>query len=196
MAHPANQLVVATACIVTCLSLAACGEGSGGPASAGTATKGAPAAATAPAAAAHAHGDHDHDHAHGDHDHVHADGHAHSHEGGHGGMAHSHGPAVELGEQASGALTVKATREGDVTPGGELPVDIWVTGGTARVNSVRFWVGIESGKGSVKAKAALETDNWHNHAEVPSPLPEGSKLWVSVDLSDGTKSLVSFDLKQ
>ena len=205
MAHPANQLIVATACIVTCLSLAACGEGQGGPSSAGTATKAAPAAATAPAAAAqaHAHGDHDHahgdhDHAQGDHDHdhAHADGHAHSHEGGHGGMDHSHGPTVELGEQASGALTVKASRDGDVTPGGELPVDIWVTGGTARVNSVRFWVGIESGKGSVKAKAALETDNWHNHAEVPSPLPEGSKLWVSVDLSDGTKSLLSFDLKQ
>ena len=111
-------------------------------------------------------------------------------------MAHSHGPTTELGEQVAGALTVKASRDGAVTPGGELPVDIWVTGGSARVNSVRFWVGIESGKGSVKAKAALETDNWHNHAEVPSPLPDGSKLWVSIELGDGTKSLVSFDLKQ
>jgi hypothetical protein len=195
MPHSTAQFASAAACLVTCLSLAACGEGSGGSTGAASASKGAAAPAKAPAAHAHDHAGHDH--AHGDahdHDHDHANGHAH--EGGHGGMEHSHGPTTELGEQVAGALTVKASRDGDVTPGGELPVDIWVTGGSARVSSVRFWVGIESGKGSAKAKAALETDNWHNHAEVPSPLPEGSKLWVSIEVSDGTKSLVSFDLKQ
>ncbi len=197
MPHPTAQLTFASACLMTSLSLAACGEGSGGSSAAGGSAQGAAATAKAPASATHDHDHADHDHAHGDgHDHDHADGHTHSHEGGHGGMGHSHGPTVELGEQVAGALTIKAARDGDVTPGGELPVDIWISGGTVRVNSVRFWVGIESGKGSVKAKAALETDNWHNHAEVPSPLPEGSKLWVSVDLSDGTKSLLSFDLKQ
>jgi len=197
MPHSTAQLASAATFLLTCLSLAACGEGSGGSPSAANASKGAAAPAKAPAAHAHDHDHAGHDHAHGDahdHDHDHADGHAH--EGGHGGMEHSHGPTTELGEQVAGALTVKASRDGDITPGGELPVDIWVTGGSARVNSVRFWVGIESGKGSVKAKAALETDNWHNHAEVPSPLPEGSKLWVSIELSDGTKSMVSFDLKQ
>jgi hypothetical protein len=175
------QSKLAVACCATCLALAACGEGSGGSSGAGSSTQGAAATAKSPVAGAH---DHDHaDHGHADHDHAH-------------GSDHGHGPTVELGEQASGALNVKASRDGDVTPGGELPVDIWVTGGSARVSSVRFWVGIESGKGSVKAKAAIETDNWHNHAEVPSPLPEGSKLWVSIELSDGTKSLLSFDLKQ
>jgi hypothetical protein len=193
MSKSAIQLASASACLLTCLSLAACGEGSGESAGSASASKAASSPATAPAATAHDHAGHDHeghDHAHGDHDH------AHSHEDGHGGMDHSHGPTTELGEQVAGALTVKASRDGDVTPGGELPVDIWVTGGSARVNSVRFWVGIESGRGSVKAKAALETDNWHNHAEVPSPLPEGSKLWVAIELGDGTKSTVSFDLKQ
>ena len=195
MSQPASHAIVAGTCLMTSLSLAACGEGSGGSSGAGGSTQGAAATATAKADA-HDHDHADHDHAHGD-GHDHDDGHAHAHDGMHAhGSDHGHGPTVELGEQASGALTVKASRDGDVTPGGELPVDIWVTGGSARVSSVRFWVGIESGKGSVKAKAALETDNWHNHAEVPSPLPEGSKLWVSIELSDGTKSLLSFDLKQ
>jgi hypothetical protein len=200
MPHPTAQLALVGTCLMTCLAVAACGEGSGGSSGAATATQGGATTATAkaPKADAHDHDHADHDHAHGDgHDHSHDDGHAHAHDGMHAhGSDHGHGPTVELGEQASGALTVKASRDGDVTPGGELPVDIWVTGGSARVSSVRFWVGIESGKGSVKAKAALETDNWHNHAEVPSPLPDGSKLWVSIDLSDGTKSLVSFDLKR
>jgi len=197
MSHPTAQLTFASACIMTLMSLAACGEAPGGSSGTGGSNQGAAATAKAPAAAAHDHDHAGHDHTHGDgHGHDHADGYTHSHEGEDGGMGHSHGPTVELGEQASGALKVKASRDGDVTPGAELPVDIWITGGTARINSVRFWVGVESGKGSVKAKAALETDNWHTHAEVPSPLPDGSKLWVSIDLSDGTKSLVSFDLKR
>ena len=188
MTRSTFDLIAAGTCIVAGISLAACGDGSAGTAGAGGAAQSAPAPAKAPAADAH-------DHAHGDHAHDHKDGDAHSHGGEHGGEGHSHGPTVQLGEQSSGALAIKASRDGDVTPGGELPVDIWITGGSARVSSVRFWVGIESGKGSVKAKAALEADNWHNHAEVPSPLPEGSKLWISIELSDGTKSLVSFDLK-
>jgi hypothetical protein len=197
MSKSAIQLASASACLLTCLSLAACGEGSGGSSGGGSATAGATASPKATAAAAHDHEHASHDHAHGDghdHGHEHADGDVH--EGGQGGMDHSHGPTVELGEQVAGALTVKASRDGGVTPGGEMPVDIWVTGGSARVNSVRFWIGLESGKGSVKAKAELEADNWHTHAEVPSPLPEGSKLWVAIELGDDTKSTVSFDLKQ
>lgn len=191
------QTLIAGSSILAAIALAACGDGPGASPGASGSTQGAAAPANAPTTDSHGQAHSSHDHAHGEHhDHDHADGHAHSQEGGHGGMAHSHGPTVELGEQSSGALKVKASRDGDVTPGGELPVDIWVTGGSARVSSVRFWVGIESAKGSVKAKAALETDNWHNHAEVPSPLPEGSKLWVSIELGDGTKSLVSFDLKR
>ena len=187
MTSPMPHLMFAGACLVTGLSLAACGERPGGASGGGAAAPAASAPAKAPASEPH-------DHAHGDHDH--ADGAAHDDGGEHGGDGHSHGPTVELGEQVAGALTIRASRDGDVTPGSELPVDIWITGGTARVSAVRFWVGIRSGKGSMKAKAALETDNWHNHTEVPSPLPDGSALWITVELSDGTKSLLSFDLKR
>jgi hypothetical protein len=46
----------------------------------------------------------------------------------------------------------------------------------------------------MKAKAELEKDNWHTHAEVPDPLPAGSKLWVEVELESGSKSVAGFEL--
>ena len=65
------------------------------------------------------------------------------------------------------------------------------------IQSVRFWIGTEDAKGSVKAKAEEETtENWHSHAEVPNPLPAGSKFWVEVEPPSGQSFTVSFDLKR
>ena len=62
---------------------------------------------------------------------------------------------------------------------------------------MRFWVGTEDGKGSVKGRAEEETpDNWHTHVEVPDPLPAGSKFYAEVEPATGEKFTVSFDLKQ
>lgn len=105
-----------------------------------------------------------------------------------------HGATTALGEQAAGAYTVKASRDGDITPGKDVPIDVWVTG-AGKIAAVRFWIGSQDAKGSIKAKAELETDNWHTHAEVPSPLPEGSKLWVEVESDTGEKTQVGFGLK-
>ena len=100
-----------------------------------------------------------------------------------------HGATVELGEQKAGEFNVKVSRDGDVKAGAELPVDIWVTGGP-KVAAVRFWVGVESGEGSMKAKVELEKDNWHTHGEAPSPMPEGSKLWVEIEAEGGLAGLL------
>jgi len=132
-------------------------------------------------AAAHDH-DHDHDHAAADHDH------AKPNDG------HDHGATTELGEQESGGFKVKASRDGAVKAGADAAIDVWVNGGKAG-NAVRFWIGTEDAKGSIKAKAEVEVDHWHTHAEVPDPLPAGSKLWVEVDGDGGAKAVVSFDLK-
>jgi hypothetical protein len=140
--------------------------------------------------------DHDHSHAEGDHDHDHAHG-----EGDHGGAAASgamddgHGGAViEMGETSVGGYQVRASRDGDVVAGKDAPIDVWVTGGKP-IAAVRFWIGVEDGTGSVKAKAELEKDNWHTHADAPNPMPEGSKLWVEIESDDGSKTVCSFDLK-
>ncbi len=120
-----------------------------------------------------------------------ADSHeGHSHDDGHG-----HGETVQLGEQTVDGMSVKASRDGAITAGKDAAIDVWVTGGTGKVAAVRFWIGTQDAKGSMKAKAELEKDNWHTHAEVPDPLPAGAKLWVEVELESGTKSVSGFELK-
>lgn len=143
--------------------------------------KPAPAATPAPSSTA----------AHDDHDHKPGDAHAHDH-----GHDHDHddGPATPLGEQTAGGFTIKASRDGTIKPGGDAPIDAWVTGGTAKVAAVRFWIGTQDAKGSVKAKAGLEKDNWHTHVEVPSSMPAGSKLWVEVETDKGERVAAGFDL--
>lgn len=111
---------------------------------------------------------------------------------------HSHGTTTQLGEQSAGGFTIKASRDGAIVAGKDAPIDVWVLsadGSPAKLAAVRFWIGTEDAKGSVKAKAALEKDNWHTHAEVPSPLPAGSKLWIEVEAQGGSKTVAGFDLK-
>lgn len=157
-----------------------------------------PASATAPAKPADSHADHDHKDG-DDHDHDKAkptaSKPADAHEGHDHGDGHDHGATTQLGEQTAGSFIIKASRDGAITPGKDAAIDAWVTGGTAKVAAVRFWIGTQDGKGSMKAKADLEKDNWHTHAEIPSPLPAGSKLWVEVEDDKGTKTVVGFDLK-
>lgn len=108
---------------------------------------------------------------------------------------HHHGATTQLGEQVAGGFTIRASRDGDITPGKDAAIDVWVTGGTSKVAAVRFWIGTQDAKGSVKAKAELEKDNWHTHAEIPSPLPTDSKLWVEVESEKGEKVVAGFDLR-
>ena len=101
---------------------------------------------------------------------------------------------LPIGEKTVGDLKLVATMDAPVKPGDEGAFDVVITGGKPK--AVRFWVGTESGEGSVKAKAEEETtDNWHTHTEVPDPLPPGSKFWVEVEPPTGEKFTQSFDLK-
>jgi len=101
---------------------------------------------------------------------------------------------IPIGETTRAGLKLVATMDSPVKPGGEGAFDLVITGGKPK--AVRFWVGTEDAKGSVKAKAEEETtDNWHAHAEVPDPLPAGSKFWVEVEPPTGETFKASFDLK-
>lgn len=138
-----------------------------------------------------------------------ADDHGHDHaaDGSHaapGASAPGHGGAViALGEQTIGTFTAKATRdEGEIVAGKDAPIDATVTpaaGSPLKVTSVRFWIGTQDAKGSVKAKAAVEDpkdpNRWHVHAEIPNPMPADSKLWVEIEDEKGVKAVGSFDLK-
>lgn len=118
--------------------------------------------------------------------------------------ASGHGVAViALGEQAIGPFNAKATRdEGQIVAGKDAPIDVTVTpaaGATAKAVAVRFWIGTQDAKGSVKAKAEIENasepNRWHVHAEIPNPMPAESKLWVEIEDDKGVKSVGAFDLR-
>ena len=134
--------------------------------------------------------------AHGhDHDKPSASKSADSHAGHDHGDDHDHGPVTQLGEQTAGGFTIVASRDGSLTPGKDAPIDARVTSTTAKVAAVRFWIGTQDAKGSLKAKALLEKDAWHTHVEVPATLAADSKLWVEVESDKGEKTVVGFALK-
>jgi hypothetical protein len=113
--------------------------------------------------------------------------------------AHS-GKVIELGTEAIGSFSVRASRdEGVIKAGGDAPIDVWLTGSDAQVIAVRFWIGTGSADGSVKAKADIEDpaqpNHWHTHAEVPTPMPAGAELWVEIEIEGQGKKVGSFDLK-
>jgi hypothetical protein len=108
---------------------------------------------------------------------------------------------IDLGVGTADSFTVKATRdEGPIKPGGDAPIEATVTGGAKKPAKVRFWVGLEDAKASIKASAEIENatkapNTWHTHAQVPDPIPAGSRIWVEIEDDAGAKSRVSFDLK-
>lgn len=131
-------------------------------------------------------------------------GHDHGPSGEHSAPKAGHGgPVIALGDQTIGSLLAKATRDdGQIIAGKDAPIDVTVTPAPeASVKSVavRFWIGTEDAKGSVKAKAEIENpqepNRWHVHAEIPNPIPSGSRLWVEIEDDKGGTSLGSFDLK-
>jgi len=133
--------------------------------------------------------------------HVNADGTVHSDDESHSEEDHAdHGAPIELGAATAGGFSLRAARdEGALQAGGDAPIDLWITGGTTKVVSVRFWIGTEDARGSMKAKAEIEIpaepNHWHTHVEVPEPMPAGSKLWVEIEDDQGGRSVASFDLE-
>lgn len=117
----------------------------------------------------------------------------------HGADDHAHhddkhaGPLVQLGAQKVLGLDIVAAHYGTVAPGAETVFVLKPSGGE-QPKALRAWVGVESGKGSVKTKADQEQPGeWHAHHEVTrAPIP-GAKLWVEVETAAG-KRTVSFAL--
>lgn len=113
------------------------------------------------------------------------------------------GAVIPLGSATIGPFNVVATRDqGQVVAGKDAPIDLTVTpadGSTAKVAAVRFWIGAQDARVSVKARAEVENpaepNRWHTHAEVPNPLPEDTRLWVEIEDDAGALSVGSFDLQ-
>lgn len=103
---------------------------------------------------------------------------------------HHQGPRkpVTVGDVTLGITKVAVEMAGAVTPGTDVHVELHLTPLTPAPNAVHVWIGIESALGSKKAKAQGEAEHpggYEAQVEVPSPLPEGSKIWISIEPTSG-----------
>jgi hypothetical protein len=110
---------------------------------------------------------------------------------------HHHGDEVALGTKTIGEWSVTANRIGDVVAGKDGAFTVDFVPAKPMAKSVRVWIGSEDGKGAVKAKGEPEKEHpggWHCHVEVPNPIPEGAKFWVTVETEAGDSKKESFSL--
>jgi hypothetical protein len=99
---------------------------------------------------------------------------------------HEHGDPHELGKLTLGNYTFVVTRFGDLVPGDESDFDLEFAEGTVRPPALRAWAGLESAIGSMKTRFENEGDRvMHGHVEVPKPLPDGARLWIAIEDSNG-----------
>lgn len=100
----------------------------------------------------------------------------------------------DLGTLKIGGFDLQVGQVAEAKPGEEAIFIITVKGGTGKPRSVRAWIGIESGQGSIRTAAEEEKANeWHAHHQVSKPLPANSKLWLEVETTAGrTKASLAF----
>ena len=105
------------------------------------------------------------------------------------------GEKKDLGKLKIGAYEVQVTQFGEIKAGEEA-VFVITPKGEGEPKAVRAWIGVESGKGSIKTKAEEEKKGeWHAHHAVSKPLPTNSKIWIELETANG-KQKGSFDLKK
>ncbi len=123
--------------------------------------------------------------------HTHADGTKHADDAKHD----DHDTVASLGKVTASGYDVEALCGGEVKAGNELHVTVKIGGGASKVVAVRVWVGVEDAAGSTKSKAEAEEAGHHAHADVPDPVPAGSKLWVEFENEKHETIKVSFPFK-
>jgi hypothetical protein len=113
-----------------------------------------------------------------------ADAHA-----GHDHAADAHGPAIALGTVTITTTAVAVSAAGAFAAGAEWHLEMVLTPDQPAPKAIRVWVGLENGRGSVKAKAEAEKGakgEYSAHVEIPKPLPGDSALWIALEAADGT----------
>ena len=111
------------------------------------------------------------------------------------GHSDQHAGEIKLGSTTIAGFTVAVSIGEKVKAGEEAHVDISISGGTGKPKAVRVWIGTEDSAGSIKSLADPSDHGYHAHAEAPNPLPEGARLWVSIDDDKDVTHVGGFDLK-
>lgn len=103
---------------------------------------------------------------------------------------HVHAEHTPLGSVDVAGFHLDVVRVAPVVPGQLADFDLDF-GKQVRPETVRCWIGIESGVGSRKERFAKEGETvMHGHPEAPNPLPEGSALWIEIEV-DGKPARAS-----
>lgn len=123
--------------------------------------------------------------------HDHGDGKAHSHDD-HG---HAHGKPQDLGTTTVEGLKLQAFQLGGLAEK-EAVFEVALAKGADKPRAVRFWVGVESAEGSVKARAEGDGTSYEAHVELPEPMPKNAQFWVEIQSAEGKRSKTAFDLKK
>lgn len=98
------------------------------------------------------------------------------------GHEHPHGERIALGEVKVGEHTLSVFQLAKIEAGKEGDFDLDFPAGKSLPGTVRGWIGVESGVGSMKVKFAKETESrMHGHPEAPTPIPAGSTLWIEIE---------------
>ena len=97
-----------------------------------------------------------------------------------GGAAHTdgaHGAEQQLGSLTIGAHTFDVVQAGAVAAGKEAYFDLVFPAGKPVPSTVRAWLGVESGEGSMKSKLGKEGDRaLHGHVEADHAVLVGMLL--------------------
>ncbi len=118
---------------------------------------------------------------------------------GHDHAKHNHGKAVALGEVKTGEQRLLVSGAGAIAPGKPWHVELVLKPDQPTPKAIRLWVGLESGRGSVKTRAAAEKGAKGEYVadlEVPDPIPADSKLWLAIEAANESVFKTSLALPQ
>lgn len=99
-------------------------------------------------------------------------------------MDHGHGAEQALGSLTIGAHTFNVAQFGDVKAGAEAAFEVSFPKDKPIPATIRGWVGVESGEGSMKGVFGKEDNEplaRHGHVDVPKTIPAGAKLWIEIE---------------
>lgn len=103
-----------------------------------------------------------------------------------------HAKGKPLGEVTLNGAVFTVELEGKLEAGKEIEIKLTPKGELPK-GKVRGWVGIESGKGSMKGHSHAEDGSLCIHAEAPETIAADAKIWIEIEV-DGAKSKVGLAL--
>jgi hypothetical protein len=98
---------------------------------------------------------------------------------------HGEGEKHKLGRQTIGEYTVSVIMIGEAEAGKTVEFDIKLIDAKTDPKAMRVWVGGENASATDKATAVKGEKTYDADATVPTPLPNGAKVWVELETDKG-----------